>query len=285
MDNRILAFAILHHAGASICTVEDIDRWHKNNGWECIGYHFFIRKTGEIFRGRKQNTIGAHTYGNNYNSIGICFEGNFEIEEMTQEQINAGIWICNYIRKEYPNIEFKKHKDFNNTSCPGKNFRFNEIVSGEITENPADSNIAKSGKIAEIQSTLNNRYGFNIAVDNIYGNETKTALTKALQVELNKQFNAGLEVDGIFENLTRNACVVVEIGDEGNITYLIQAMLICKGYNLDADEIFGKITDAKIREYQKANGLVVDGKVGRNTFVSFLYDFIYKLKIFIPLFL
>ena len=123
-------------------------------------------------------------------------------------------------------IQFKKHKDFNNTSCPGKNFRFNEIVSGEITENPADSNIAKSGKIAEIQSTLNNRYGFNIAVDNIYGNETKTALTKALQVELNKQFNAGLEVDGIF----------------------------------------GKITDAKIREYQKANGLVVDGKVGRNTF-------------------
>ena len=41
---------------------------------------------------------------------------------------------------------------------------------------------------------------------------------------------------------------------------------ISKGYDLDADGIFGKITDAKIREYQKANGLVVDGKVGRNTF-------------------
>ena len=54
------------------------------------------------------------------------------------------------------------------------------------------------GKIADIQSILNTRYGFNIAVDNIFGNETKTALVKALQIELNKQFNAGLDVDRYF---------------------------------------------------------------------------------------
>ena len=57
------------------------------------------------------------------------------------------------------------------------------------------------GKIADIQSTLNSRYGFNIAVDNIYGAETHTALVKALQTELNKQFNAGLEVDRYFWTL------------------------------------------------------------------------------------
>lgn len=69
-----------------------------------------------------------------------------------------------------------------------------------------------------------------------------------------------------FGNLTKSACVVVEKGDEGNITYLIQAMLICKGYDLEADSIFGSITDSKVREFQNANGLVVDGKVGKMTF-------------------
>ena len=67
-------------------------------------------------------------------------------------------------------------------------------------QNTAESG-QKVGKIASIQSTLNSRYGFNIAVDNIYGSETHTALVKALQTELNKQFNAGLEVDRYFWTL------------------------------------------------------------------------------------
>lgn len=132
-------------------------------------------------------------------------------------------------------------------------------------ESPVESG-QKVGKIADIQSTLNSRYGFNIAVDNIYGSETHTALVKALQKELNKQFNAGLDIDGIFGPLTRNACVIVEIRDSGNITYLIQAMLICKGYDLEADGIFGSITDSKVKEFQKNNNLTVDGLVGKNTF-------------------
>lgn len=132
-------------------------------------------------------------------------------------------------------------------------------------ESPVESG-QTTGKIAKIQATLNSRYGFNIAVDDIYGNETKTALVKALQTELNKQFNAGLAVDGIFGNLTKNACVVVEKGDEGNVTYLIQAMLICKNYNLEADSVFGSITDSAVKKFQQENNLVVDGLVGKNTF-------------------
>ena len=66
--------------------------------------------------------------------------------------------------------------------------------------------------------------------------------------------------------MTKSACVIVEKGDEGNITYLIQAMLICKGYDLEADSIFGSITDIKIREFQSKNSLAVDGLCGKNTF-------------------
>lgn len=139
----------------------------------------------------------------------------------------------------------------------------------ENGQNTAESPVKdgqNEGKIASIQSTLNSRYGFNIAVDNIYGAETHTALVKGLQAELNKQFNAGLDIDGIFGPLTRNACVVVEKGDEGNITYLIQSMLICKGYDLEADSMFGNITDSAVKKFQQENNLTVDGKVGKFTF-------------------
>lgn len=77
-----------------------------------------------------------------------------------------------------------------------------EQSSAENGQNTAESG-QKAGKIADIQSTLNSRYGFNIAVDNIFGNETKTALVKALQTELNKQFNAGLVVDRNFWKLNK----------------------------------------------------------------------------------
>lgn len=71
---------------------------------------------------------------------------------------------------------------------------------------------------------------------------------------------------GIFGPKTKNACVNVAEGANGNITWLIQAMLICKGYELEADGIFGNKTKNKIEEFQRKNGLLVDGICGKNTF-------------------
>ena len=48
---------ILHHADAITCTVEDIHRWHLNNGWTGIGYHYFVKKDGSIYRGRPENVV------------------------------------------------------------------------------------------------------------------------------------------------------------------------------------------------------------------------------------
>lgn len=42
--------------------------------------------------------------------------------------------------------------------------------------------------------------------------------------------------------------------------------LVIKGYKLDIDGIFGTDTESKIRVFQKANGLTVDGIAGKNTF-------------------
>jgi N-acetylmuramoyl-L-alanine amidase len=56
---------------------EDIDLWHRERGFVCIGYHWVIRRTGVIEKGRKENEIGAHTRGRNINTIGICYIGSY----------------------------------------------------------------------------------------------------------------------------------------------------------------------------------------------------------------
>lgn len=259
---------ILHHADAKSCSAEDIHRWHLNNGWSGAGYHFLVRKDGKVYRLRPEDKVGAHAYGSNCNSIGICFEGNFMEEDMPAEQIKAGQELVAYLKNKYNITTVQAHRDVCATSCPGDKFPFDEIAnfepSNEIIPQPQEN--VSEGNIARIQATLNDRYGLNIAVDNIYGNETKKALVKGLQTELNKQYHRGLAVDGIFGTNTYNACINVRIGAEGNITYLIQAMLVCHSFDIDADGIFGNATENAVREFQKRNGLSVDGIVGKNTF-------------------
>lgn len=191
---------ILHHAAATICSPEDIHRWHLNNGWAGAGYHFLVRKNGTIYRLRPENKVGAHAYGSNYNSIGICFEGNFMKEEMPDKQKEAGKELVSYLKNKYNITVVQAHRDVCATSCPGNNFPFDEIANSKgsneiILEEKENLNM---GNIATIQTTLNNRYGLNIVVDNIYGNKTRKALVKGLQTELNLQFNRGLVIDGIF---------------------------------------------------------------------------------------
>ena len=250
---------ILHHAESSSCTVEDIDNWHKKNGWTCIGYHFFVKKDGTIYRGRQENSVGAHAGGANSNSIGICFEGRYETEQMPDAQVEAGKELVAYLKNKYGISKVQKHSDVCSTSCPGKNFRFDEIANGEVNAPVNNKDERKdTGKIADIQSTLNSKYGFNIAVDNIYGKETKKALVKALQTELNIQYTRGLTVDGIFGNLTKNACISLRKGAKGNITWILQAMLVCKGYDISVDADFGSNTENAVRDYQIKNGLTTD---------------------------
>lgn len=259
---------ILHHADAKTCSAEDIHRWHLTNGWAGAGYHFLVRKDGTIYRLRPEEKVGAHAYGSNYNSLGVCFEGNFIEEDMPTEQIKAGQKLVTYLKNKYNITTVQAHRDVCATSCPGNKFPFDEIAnseaSNEIISQPQKNE--NKGNVARIQATLNEKYGLNISVDNIYGNETKKALVKGLQTELNKQFGSKIAVDGIFGTNTYNACINVRKGAEGNITYLIQAMLVCHSFDIDADGIFGSATESAVKEFQSRNVLSADGIVGKNTF-------------------
>ena len=91
-------------------------------------------------------------------------------------------------------------------------------------------------------------------------------MVKGLQTELNKQYGRRLSVDGIFGTNTYNACINVREGAKGNITWLIQAMLVCHSFDISVDGVFGNATKNAIKELQKRNGLSVDGICGKNTF-------------------
>ena len=58
----------------------------------------------------------------------------------------------------------------------------------------------------------------------------------------------------------------VKKGARGNITKLLQEKLVSLGYNTNGvDGIFGSGTEKAVMSFQKSNGLVVDGIVGKNT--------------------
>ena len=125
---------ILHHAAGN-GSVENIHSLHLVNGWAGIAYHYYIRKNGSIWRGRSEAWLGGHTT-NHSNALGICFEGNFENEIISDAQLRAGRELVANILFRYPGIDVYKHCDFNATACPGRNFPFDAITTPSNPEPP-----------------------------------------------------------------------------------------------------------------------------------------------------
>lgn len=155
-------YIILHHR-AGDGDVLSIHQGHLKNGWSGIGYHFYVRKDGTVFRGRPLGTVGAQCTNYNSCSVGVCFEGNFEKESMTAAQLKAGQSIIDYLRTLYPKAKVKRHGELQATACPGKKFPFDEICKGvcEMTlEDAIEIVQAKAGLEDEtIEFLLCYKYG------------------------------------------------------------------------------------------------------------------------------
>lgn len=62
----------------------------------------------------------------------------------------------------------------------------------------------------------------------------------------------------------------ISFGSRGSDVAELQKRLNQEGYSLAVDGEFGKETNKAVKDYQKRNGLVVDGIVGQNTWASLL---------------
>ena len=138
-------YCVIHHTGESVLqSVEVLNEFYKNRtdgDYLGIGYHFYVRKDGKVYKCRDIWAQGGHCYKWNDVSVGVCFEGNFEVEQMGDAQFNAGVETLKYVKGLYPNIKFGKHKDFkyNHTDCPGKNFPFDRMVAAINNSAPVPS--------------------------------------------------------------------------------------------------------------------------------------------------
>lgn len=165
---------ILHHAAAKSCTPEQIHQWHLNNGWAGAGYHFLVRKDGNIYRLRPENKVGAHASGSNSDSLGVCFEGDFMSETMGESQRKAGAELVSYLKSKYGINTVKRHKDVCATDCPGANFPFNEIAntgsSTSATTSGGSGALPVDGWIGVNTNKKAQRY-FGTPVDGIMSNQ------------------------------------------------------------------------------------------------------------------
>ncbi|MBL7997936.1 MAG: N-acetylmuramoyl-L-alanine amidase [Candidatus Kapabacteria bacterium] len=130
---KIHSIVIHHSASAKTSTPNEIRGWHKQRGFDDIGYHAIIYKTAGgwiLAPGRNESIVGAHCKGFNTGTLGVVICGNYETETM-EEPARALLfdvllrWCKTY---KIPSSEIFGHRDKGTTAtaCPGKNL-YNEL--------------------------------------------------------------------------------------------------------------------------------------------------------------
>ena len=103
--------------------VEDINRWHKQRGWNMIGYHYVVYLDGTIHQGRSEDQIGAHCLKHNTNSIGVVYVGGLDAngkpkDTRTEAQKKGLRKLLTELKHKYPKATIHGHKDFAPKACP-----------------------------------------------------------------------------------------------------------------------------------------------------------------------
>lgn len=124
--NRVVVHCSDSTFGSSIL----IDEWHRERGWDSVGYHFVICNgkiennnflecmDGSIERGRDIDKMGAHVSGHNSDSIGVCLIGkdSYTDKQMLSLKILLSELMIKYNLK-YHNIFGHRELD-PRKSCP-----------------------------------------------------------------------------------------------------------------------------------------------------------------------
>ena len=137
-ERKLTDMIVIHHTGERDidASAKQIHGWHLDQGWSGIGYHFVVRKNGNIERGRPLWAIGSHAYGENSHTIGIHLSGDFEQAKPTTQQIEMTAMLIADLCADY-NIPIDRkhiigHGELMSTDCPGKNLQ-KLLDNGTIT--------------------------------------------------------------------------------------------------------------------------------------------------------
>jgi hypothetical protein len=137
---------VIHHSATEWGNAREIDKWHKDRGWDGGGYHFVINngngeKNGKVevgFRWPIQRE-GAHCNANKQNlnnywnehTVGICLVGNFEQRRPSNTQYDSLAKLISFLQQRYqiPTSKITTHGEVPGaiTECPGKLFNWYEV--------------------------------------------------------------------------------------------------------------------------------------------------------------
>lgn len=108
-------------------TVDEIRKWHKQRGFNDIGYHYVIYRDGSVHTGRDVNIAGAHCTNHNSYSVGVCYVGGMDKankkakDTRTAAQKKALLDLLKKLKSLYPMAKIHGHRDFANKECPSFN--------------------------------------------------------------------------------------------------------------------------------------------------------------------
>ncbi|XP_078592912.1 peptidoglycan-recognition protein SC2-like isoform X1 [Branchiostoma floridae x Branchiostoma japonicum] len=129
--SRPVPKVVIHHSTGGTCSdqtacsakVRGFQNYHMDsNGWGDIGYNFLVGNDGNVYEGRGWDQVGAHAYGQNSVSIGICFIGEFTNQKPNSAAITAAksLISCGIsLGKISSSYSLYGHRDVGSTACPG----------------------------------------------------------------------------------------------------------------------------------------------------------------------
>ena len=107
----------------------DIHKMHLKFGWNGIGYHKIILRSGKVENGRPEYWIGAHVKGKNKVSLGVCLIGR---DKFTLQQFSSLEMVLREWKHIYPQAKIIGHRDIETTEKTCPNF---DVISWSKSRN------------------------------------------------------------------------------------------------------------------------------------------------------
>ena len=93
--------------------------------WHCLGYHYVIGPTGQVYKCNPVTRVTAHARGANAYSIGVALQGNFMQRPPSHAQMQSLKDLLVHLRTMMPQIaQLLPHRRVagSSTACPGDSF-------------------------------------------------------------------------------------------------------------------------------------------------------------------
>jgi N-acetyl-anhydromuramyl-L-alanine amidase AmpD len=95
---------------------EELEWYHRSRGFSECGYHYYVRRDGNIVTMRALEKVGAHARGYNSHSIGIAYEGGLNVrgcpaDTRTPEQRNSLQLLVSALLRNFPGSRAVGHRD------------------------------------------------------------------------------------------------------------------------------------------------------------------------------